>query len=333
MTIRSAVGTHVGRVREHNEDNHAARPDLGLWIVADGMGGHLAGEVASRILVDELVRRITQGDSLSSAVAATHHAVLAAVASGEGQPGMGSTVVALQIKDAKYQIAWVGDSRAYLVSQTNLRQITCDHTFVQQLIAAGAIAESEAAQHPDRNIVTQAIGTPAMAEVKVDVVKGQLYQGEQILLCSDGLTGEVSDQAIFEILSALGDDVSKVEALIAAALDHGGSDNVTVLLVSAPDDAPARPQRGNTVPIDARLLNQSLAGNASPNKSTVIWAVIGGVCLAILLAMGWNINEKSAGRLVEPERTPLQISPAATENNPVTRQPKGETNAETQLQK
>lgn len=333
MTIQSAAGTHVGRVRDHNEDNHAARPDLGLWVIADGMGGHLAGEVASRILVDELARFIAKGESLKNAVAATHHAVLAAVASGEGQSGMGSTVVALQIKDAHYQIAWVGDSRAYLAGKTSLRQLTCDHSFVQQLIDAGAISESEASQHPDRNVVTQAIGTIGMTDVKVDVVEGQLHQGEQILLCSDGLTGEVSDQTIREILSAPGDDASKVEALIAAALDHGGSDNVTVLLVSAPEDAPAQPQKGSTVPIDVLLLNEALAGNDPSNKKPVVWAVIAGVCLAILLAVGWNLNDRSTGRLVEPERTSIQTSPASTDNHPVARQQKGERNAETQVQK
>jgi serine/threonine protein phosphatase PrpC len=330
MTLRSAFGSHVGHVREHNEDNYLVRPELDLWAVADGMGGHLAGEVASRVAVDELVKRVAQGESLPNAIGATHHAVLEAVARGEGQPSMGTTIVALQVQDTHYQIAWVGDSRAYLMGQHGLRQLSRDHSFVQLLLDAGAIADSEAAHHPDRNIVTQAIGTSGMPEVKVDTVDGQLYRGDQILLCSDGLSGEVSEQLIHDILAAPGDETAKTEALIAVALKHGGADNVTVVLVSAPEDAPEHLQRGSTVPIDTRLLNRALAGSGPTYMHSVLWAGVAGALLALLLAAGWLIKDKITG---QPATPAIQISPVTNDNNPVSRPNKGEKNAEASVQK
>ncbi len=333
MTIRSASGTHVGLVREHNEDSYLARPDLGLWVVADGMGGHLAGEVASQIAVNEMALRVAQGETLASAVAATHHAVLAAVARGEGQPGMGTTLVALQIKDMQYQIAWVGDSRAYLMGAHGFRQLSRDHSFVQQLLDAGAIGEAEALQHPDRNVVTQAIGTPGMANVRVDTVEGQLFQGDQVLLCSDGLTSEVSNPRIHELLASPGNEAAKLETLIAAALVHGGSDNVTVVLVSAPADAPEHPQRGSTVPIDSRLLNRAITNNRAKQTHAVIWASVTGALLALLLAIGWTMKDKITGQAATTEPSTIQISPGLNTNNPVSRPQKGEKNAEAPIQK
>ena len=296
MTICSAYATHVGLVRDHNEDNYLARPDLGLWIVADGMGGHLGGEIASSIVVDELARRIGQGEPLACAVGATHTAILDAVARGEGQQGMGSTVVALKLDGSRYQIAWVGDSRAYLAGRHGLHQLSRDHSFVQQLLDAGAIGDEEASVHPDRNVISQAIGTVGLDTVKVDVIEGQLHQGDQVLLCSDGLTGEVDDDKIAAILAAPGDETQKVESLIAAALNHGGSDNVTVILVSAPDDAPLHPVRGSTVPINAARLNQLLAGQSTGQKSKPSAALIILVSV-ILITLGsgaWLAREHIA---------------------------------------
>ena len=296
ITAPSASGTHVGLVREHNEDSLLARPDLGLWAVADGMGGYLGGEIASCIVVDELARRVESGESLSEAITATHPAVQEAAENGRGHHGMGSTVVGLKISGSHYQVAWVGDSRAYLIGKHGLRQITRDHSFVQQLLDAGAITDAEVATHPDRSVVTQAIGTDGVAQIKVDIIDGQFHKGDQILLCSDGLTSEVSDQAISDLLQAPGDLAAKIEALIAAALENGGGDNVTIVLVEAPDDSPEHPSRGSTVPIDAKRLNQALAGEKPLHKRSAIWLALAGALLAILFGVIWS----SQGRQITP---------------------------------
>ncbi len=295
MAIRSAYASHVGLVREHNEDACLACPELGLWVVADGMGGHMGGEIASAMVINELDKRIAGGESLVDAVGATHHAVLEAVARGEGQYGMGSTVVALQVNGSSYQVAWVGDSRAYLMGKYGLRQISRDHSFVQQLLDAGVIAKAEAAVHPDRNVISQAIGTVGLKAVSVDSVNGQLYQGDQILLCSDGLTGEVDDEQIARLLAAPGNEAQHVESLIAAALEHGGSDNVTVILVSASDIAPAHPERGSTIPVSAALLNQALT---SKNRTGIPQVVALALAFGLILTLGmgywllldWTVN-------------------------------------------
>jgi serine/threonine protein phosphatase PrpC len=309
MTTLSAYGTHVGLVRDHNEDSYLARPDIGLWAVTDGMGGHLGGEIASGIVVTELARHVESGESLARAVAATHHAVLDAVANGEGQRGMGATVVALKVTGVRYQVAWVGDSRAYLIGNHGLRQITRDHSFVQKLLDAGAITEADAATHPDRSVVMQAIGTDGVAEVKADVVEGKFHKGDQILLCSDGLSSEVSDQAISDLMSAPGNLASKIEALILAALSNGGSDNVTVVLVAAPEDALENPSRGSTIPIDANRLNQAIAGKTRLHNSPVAWFALGGVLLAILFVVIWLSQGSTANLTISTDinvKSPIQ---------------------------
>ena len=152
---------------------------------------------------------------------------------GIGARGIGSTVIALQVNSSGYEIAWVGDSRAY-IWDGELKQISRDHSYVQKLLDSGAITEEEAITHPNRNIITQSLGAD-VPQVNVDHVRGQFTPPQKILLCSDGLTDEVLDGEIAVILEQGGDDQSIVNNLISSALMHGGKDNVTVLLVSAPD--------------------------------------------------------------------------------------------------
>lgn len=232
--------THKGRVRGLNEDSYVADPQLGLWIVADGMGGHESGEVASRIAVDFIHEQLAQGAELREAAARAHDVVTLAAREGLGQPGMGSTLVALQLRDARYEIVWVGDSRAYLWQNGSLRQLTRDHSFVQKMVDEGQISSAEAVNHPYRNVITQALGVADLDRVEVGEVSGTLCQGDMVLLCSDGLTGEVPEEQIGELLHGDGDLQDRAQALVEAALDHGGSDNVTVLLIPAPAGAPLR---------------------------------------------------------------------------------------------
>jgi serine/threonine protein phosphatase PrpC len=256
--IRYGIATHAGRVRERNEDCYLAESDLGLWVVADGMGGHQGGEVASQILVDFVRDGVAKGVPRAEVVAQAHDVVRLAAEQGMGAYGMGATVVALKLDGADYELAWVGDSRAYLWDCGALQQLTHDHSVVQQLVDAGQLNAEEARTHPYRNCVTQAIGAADLDHVSVDSVRGTLQQGQQLMLCTDGLTGEVSDPQIREALAAGGEEQATVEELIRLALDHGGGDNVTVLLVSAPDDAPGRASDDNTTPLDMAGLARAL---------------------------------------------------------------------------
>lgn len=228
----------VGRVRRHNEDNFAAREDLGLWVVADGMGGAAAGEVASAIVVEVVPRAVEKGVDLPEAIAEANRSILDAAASGRGRPGMGSTVVAAQFNGNDYRIAWVGDARAYVWGE-GLQRISRDHSRVQELLDAGMISETEARNHPHRSVITRVLGGPDGTAADSEQVTGTLQPGQGLLLCSDGLTSEVPDDEIAEVLrghsTAKGEGQAAVDRLVSLALEHGGNDNVTVVLVGLPE--------------------------------------------------------------------------------------------------
>ncbi|HEC28764.1 MAG TPA: serine/threonine-protein phosphatase [Gammaproteobacteria bacterium] len=233
--------THPGLVRDHNEDNYLIDEDLGIWIVADGMGGHACGEVASQIVVDLIHDKLQHGGNLSDAITASHEIVLMAADQRLGLPGMGSTVVAAQLQQDHYEVAWVGDSRAYLWEQRRLRQVTRDHSYVQQMLDAGAISKSEAVVHPHRNVITQAIGANDLKQVDVGVTRVPLYKNQLLLLCSDGLTDEVTDEAIAEVLECDINEQEMAGRLLQLALAEGGHDNITILIVAAPGSTRERP--------------------------------------------------------------------------------------------
>lgn len=230
--IEFGHSTHVGLRREHNEDTYHADPDLGLWLVADGMGGHEHGEVASALARDTLIREVRKGSSLTRAIQFADEEIIRHSTRRSETLPMGTTIAALRLaSDEVYEVAWVGDSRIYLWDGA-LRQISQDHSYVQELIAQGAITSEQARNHPHRNVVTQALGVTDPQALRVESVQGEFKPGMQLLLCSDGLTEEVNDETIAQILAR--QDLSAqecVEHLILSALDGGGSDNVTVLLV------------------------------------------------------------------------------------------------------
>ncbi|WP_299397190.1 PP2C family serine/threonine-protein phosphatase [Pelagibius sp.] len=242
-TVAATLGhqSDVGRVRRHNEDSYALREDLGLWVVADGMGGAAAGDKASSIVVDVVARSVEHGSALEDAMAEANRSILESVEAGEGKRGMGSTVVAARISGSDYSVVWVGDARAYLWGE-GLQRLSHDHSRVQELVDAGLITEQEARSHPHRSVITRVLGGPDGTAAAPDQVTGSLRPGECILLCSDGLTSEVDDHDIARVLSReLADGKSPqaagqraVDRLVAMALDHGGNDNVTVVLIGAP---------------------------------------------------------------------------------------------------
>lgn len=237
QNLEHSAATDVGRKRDNNEDRYLSLPERGLWLVADGMGGHAAGEVASAIVCDTLMKQKNPGD-LAQTIQRSHRAILAAPSKGVGSPGMGSTVVALHSQGHQYEVAWVGDSRAYLWTNTpkggQLERLTTDHSYVQMLLDTGAIKASEVESHPDKNIITQCLGSPELQEVHVDFVQGQWQQDQWILLCTDGLTDELDDQTIARLLQRSAAPKAAVHKLMEAALAGGGRDNVTLQIIQSP---------------------------------------------------------------------------------------------------
>lgn len=231
--IEFGHSTHVGLRREHNEDTYYADADLGLWLVADGMGGHEHGEVASALARDTLVREVSRGTELVRAIQIADEEIIRhSTRRSEALP-MGTTIAALRLaKDGAFEVAWVGDSRVYLWRDGKLAQLSQDHSYVQELIGRGEISVEQARSHPHRNVVTQALGVTDPQQLNVETLSGELDAGMQLLLCSDGLTEEVDDARIAQTLAHLDCSAQEcVDELVAAALDGGGSDNVTVVLV------------------------------------------------------------------------------------------------------
>lgn len=256
--LKIVGSTHTGR-RELNEDSFLADDGLGLAAVADGMGGYSSGEVASAIVVSTLWSQLNEKATLIEAVAKSHEEVKNGVADGRGGAGMGSTVVAAHFNGDDFDVAWVGDSRAYIWDGKVLTQISRDHSYVESLLSRGIISAEDAKTRNDRNLVTQAIGADALPEVDIGFVSGSLYQGEKLLLCSDGLNDELSG---FEIARILHDhrDVDDAECskvLVDASYDAGGKDNITVVLVSNDSVAPPAKDRQLAAPVETHDLSGS----------------------------------------------------------------------------
>ncbi|GLQ97560.1 PP2C family protein-serine/threonine phosphatase [Dyella mobilis] len=228
--IEFGHGTHVGLRRTRNEDTYYADAALGLFLVADGMGGHQHGEVASALARDAVVEGVRRAQPLVEAIQNAAATVIKRAQRYDDALPMGSTMAAIRISEQGYEVAWVGDSRIYQW-KNGLRQISHDHSLVQNLVKAGVIDESQAKRHPQRNVLTQALGITAPGQLHISMAKGSLSPGMSFLVCSDGLTEEVGDETIASIVGR--EDLAAQECidhLLLAALDHGGSDNVTAIL-------------------------------------------------------------------------------------------------------
>jgi protein phosphatase len=227
--IEFGHGTHVGLRRTRNEDTYYADASLGLFLVADGMGGHQHGEVASALARDVVVERIAAGHSLIDAVQTAGEQVLARAR--DALLPMGTTIAALRVTGGGYEVAWVGDSRIYMWKK-GLRQISHDHSLVQALVEAGQLDPARAPHHPQRNLLTQALGVTAAEQLHIGMARGQLAAGTGFLLCSDGLTECVDDASIAQVIAR--DDLASqecVDQLLLGALDSGGDDNITAILI------------------------------------------------------------------------------------------------------
>ncbi|HSM01835.1 MAG TPA: Stp1/IreP family PP2C-type Ser/Thr phosphatase [Acidimicrobiia bacterium] len=235
MRLRWATRSDTGQVRPHNEDAVWPRPGSGdsdetmIVAVADGMGGHVGGEIASRTAIETAT---SVGGTAAIRVQAANLAVLDEAGQRPRLTGMGTTLtLAIISPEGSVEVGHVGDSRAYLLRGGDLEQITEDHSYVSEMIASGRLTPEEAEVHPYRSVVTRAIGLEP--SVEVDTLDLDLEEGDRLLLCSDGLTAMLDDAAITEILDSHGDPGAAAEALVDAANQRGGDDNITVVVVDA----------------------------------------------------------------------------------------------------
>jgi protein phosphatase len=250
MKISYQALTDVGRKRKGNEDSHFVNPDQNLFVVADGMGGHAAGEVASRIAVEAINEFICltggdeeitwpfgldenisyDGNRLKTAIRFANKRVIEATREKAEYEGMATTVAAVLVDDAVANLGHVGDSRVYLFRGDGVRQLTSDHSWVNEQLLSGVISADQARSHPLRNVVTRALGGKADLQVEMQVHK--VEDGDVLLLCSDGLTTMLPDEEMGKLMQEAGGDLMEAaRALVAAANSRGGEDNITVVLL------------------------------------------------------------------------------------------------------
>jgi len=264
--------TDAGKVRANNEDALLVGEgrDETLFAVADGIGGFEAGEVASSIAI-EVLRELEPGDSFEAAIQKANRRILAVGRGDERFSGMGTTLVAVRFGGTQdepvAQIAHVGDSRVYLLRGGDLRPLTEDHSLVAELVRSGDLTRDQAAEHPQKNLITRALG--AEEEVEVDTARLPVEAGDRFLLCSDGLSDMVPEGRVLEILADSPDDPeTSARNLLSAALDAGGTDNVTVVVVDVKEQVRREERSGGTreMPAVGRSRNRSSATRRSPTR-------------------------------------------------------------------
>lgn len=231
--IEDASVTHVGNVRSENEDSYASVPYSGVWLVADGMGGHANGRLASQTIADAVAAAVVPDelDAACDEVAAAIHEANSRIFAKSLEIGkqMGSTVVALVVRGGDFVVLWAGDSRAYLYRQGHLIQLTRDHTQVEAMLERGLLTPEEAEDHPMKHVLARAVGVQEALEI--DAIRDTIESRDIFLLCSDGLHGVIEDAEIAAILAAHGHAAGEV--LVTACLERGAPDNVTAILVAA----------------------------------------------------------------------------------------------------
>ncbi len=339
MKLVAGYATDVGRVRDGNEDSFVVDGQLALFAVADGMGGHLGGEVASRTAIETLRAAVASGNTIDDAVRRANAAVFERAGTDESLSGMGTTLTALVPGGpAALLFGHVGDSRAYLARGDDLIRLTEDHSLVEELVREGRITEEQAAVHPQRSIITRALGVEP--EIDVDLYPLVVATGDRVLLCSDGLTTMIEEAAVQRLLHDNADPQTAAEQLVDAALQAGGTDNVTAVVidisevdatgdldsvaaiagtappatgdatdhttllpvVGANDDDPA-----TAVGVDASLTAEIRPGRARRIGRGVFWTAVTVVPIAAFATIGYVVYNNDT-----PATTTTTVAPSTT---------------------
>ena len=237
MILRAAASTDVGLRRQANEDRYAMAPDVGLYLVADGMGGHRAGQVASEMAAEAAIRAVealrgatfSLAEKLRHAVACANREIYLAASRQPELRGMGTTLVAIMVSETRLALAHVGDSRAYLVRNDRIRCLTDDHSVVAEMVRRHQISEADARAHPHRHVLTRALGVRRSAVP--DLAELTPQAGDSFLMCSDGLIAHLCDAEILAGILAYDEPQEACERLVQSANRRGGVDNTTVLVV------------------------------------------------------------------------------------------------------
>ena len=281
MRVTAAAATDVGLVREGNEDSYLTEGPL--FAVADGMGGHRGGEVASQLAVETLEKLFKEGaGDLPDQVQEANRVVFERSVLDRKVAGMGTTLTAALVEGDRVRLAHVGDSRAYLLRDGTLRLLTEDHTLVHRMVSEGEISKEEAETHPQRSVLTRALGVDTVVDVDDDSL--QVRPGDRLLLCTDGLTSMVSEDEIEEVLRTVPDPQEAAQRLVQRANEAGGVDNTTVVILDfSDDDAAGRPD-GQATPsreaIAPARVGRPARSRRLPTRKLLVWA---GIIVAVVV--------------------------------------------------
>jgi len=285
LTLAIGAATDTGNLRGQNEDSHVA--EQGLFAVADGMGGHNAGEVASAMAIEYLrgvaLSGVSSAEAFAQVVRDLNSTIFSAATSATDQRGMGTTLTAAALLEptsdvdqpSQIVIANVGDSRTYLLRSEELRQLSVDHSYVQELVTEGLLTIDEARTHPRRNIVTRALGIDA--QVSVDTWTIPMFDGDRFMLCSDGLVDEVPQDEIIEMMRERSTPQLVAERLVTAAKRHGGRDNITVIVVDV---------NINAAPAAVVIADPDVSPGSSPERTSVSKKRILALVVVAVLCIG-----------------------------------------------
>lgn len=286
--------THVGHVRKRNEDTVGGVEDIGLVVIADGMGGHTEGAKASKIAVDETIKSFVAGNSLVESIRSADRALQDYIKINPDSQGMGTTVIAAKVDGIDYEIAWVGDSRAYFW-HGNLKRLTQDHSLVQRRINSGAITQDEETVQKDRNILEKALMGIGIEDHEIGRVAGRIYKDELLILCTDGLHGMATDAEIAAVIQST-QAIKLAHQLINLALKKGGDDNVSVAVVTQPEVVKRRPEVSETIEIP--IIEQRV----KPKKRWAVIILL--VVLAGIIGLVWKwVWFSNAQVLLDPQRS------------------------------
>lgn len=299
--IRYGAASNIGLVRKKQDDSLLHEPPL--FAVADGMGGHAGGDVASRIAIETLAQQVSEEDgALSAAVRDANRSIYEQASKDPSLKGMGTTVTAMYANEDSVQIVHVGDSRAYLL-RDGLSQLTRDHTYVGRLVSQGRITPEDAEHHPQRSYLERALGIGTEVDVDVDVF--DIQPGDRILLCSDGLHSMIDDAAIEQILSSVDDPQEAADRLCEEAVTAGGHDNVTTIVVDYPGQRKLRTPVAATTqrPASARKGGRRIVAALV----VLLLLTVGVLAARATLRSTWYVGE-SGGRVAIFSGTPGSIA-------------------------
>lgn len=328
MSLKVGAKTDVGLVREANEDSYLV--DAPLFVVADGMGGHIAGDIASATAIDLISAhsddaRAADPGSLAALIKGANRAILNKAQSDPQLSGMGTTCTLVLFDAERAHIAHVGDSRAYLFRNGELEQLTDDHTLVGRLVREGKLRPEEAAHHPQRSVITRALGVDD--DVHVDLSAIDVGEGDRVLICSDGLTSMVEHAQIAEMLETESDPQQAADRLVSLANSAGGEDNITVIVVDvARTDAGANPAQSGAViappredtpseavasvdlPADEPVRRRPIAKIFVATGILAVLALAGYAAVRFALSNSWFVGVNEAGNVAIYQGIPEEIA-------------------------